>query len=254
MKISQLFVLVTISAGMAVSTVARADATSITVSAAASLKESIEEISTLYKKQAPDVSVSLNLGGSGALEQQIEKGAPVDVFVSAANKQMDQLETKKLVVAGTRKDLLSNKLVLITPKGTSLVHDFSDLTTAAVRKIAMGEPEAVPAGKYAKETLTSLGLYDQLQSKLVFGKDVRQVLSYVGSGNADAGFVYLTDAMESRQIEVVKTAPESSHSPIVYPVATVHGHHEREAAGFVKFLSTPGAMAVFKKHGFTPAK
>lgn len=223
------------------------------VSAAASLKDALEEIKPMYSKQNSNVAVTYNFGSSGSLQQQIEQGAPVDVFISAAKKQMDALQSKNLLLNETRKNLLKNKMVLIVPKNNTTIKSFRDLGTTQAKKIAVGEPGSVPAGQYAQETLTSLGLFNQVKDKLVFAKDVRQVLSYVETGNVDAGFVYLTDAKTSNEVKIVATASEASHSPIVYPVAVIKNSKSlNNAKGFVQFLSSRQAKSVFEKYGFTP--
>jgi len=223
----------------------------LTVSAAASLQDAMKAIEPVYKQEKPNVTITYNFGSSGSLEQQIEQGAPVDVFLSAAPKWIDTLQEKNLLLEGTRQDLLKNSIVLITPKDQTDISDFQQLTTNQVNKVALGEPESVPAGQYGKEVLVSFNLFEPLQSKLVFGKDVRQVLSYVETGNVDAGLVYGTDAKISDQVQVVATAPEDSHKPIIYPVAVIKDSKNPEAAQeFVQFLSTEPAQAVFEQYGF----
>jgi len=230
-------------------------AAELTVSAAISLKDSLDEISQLYRAESPDVTIHTNYGASGTLQRQVEEGAPVDIFISASPNQMDALESKGLVVAGTRRDLVKNSVVLIVPKGKSGVSSFADLTRAEVKVIAVGEPQTVPAGKYAQEVLTHLGLYGQLKPKFVLGKDVRQVLTYVASGNADAGIVYATDAKISSDVTVVATAPEDSHSPVVYPVAILKSSKNLDAAkSFLAFLTGEKSRAVFIKFGFLPSE
>jgi len=199
------------------------------------------------------VSFSNNFGSSGALAMQIDQGAPADVFLSAAAKPMDDLQAKGLLVAGTRRNLLRNTLVLIAPLDSKL-RDFQGLAGSSVRVIALGDPASVPAGQYGKQTIVALHLWDQLNPKFVLAKDVRQVLTYVETGNADAGLVYATDAQASSKVRVVATAPESSHDAIVYPAAVVKGSHSKDAAQkFVDYLGSPAARAIFVKHGFTIA-
>jgi molybdate transport system substrate-binding protein len=225
------------------------------VSAAASLKDAMEAIKPVYGKENPEVGISYNFGSSGSLQQQIEQGAPVDVFISAAAKQMDSLQAKDLLLNETRQDLLTNRMVLIVPKENEKIKSFKDLTSDAVQNIALGEPESVPAGKYAKEVLTSLNLFENVDAKAVYGKDVRQVLNYVATGNTDAGIVYETDAKTSDRITVVEIAPPNSHDPIVYPIAVVKESKQVEAAKeFVQFMFAPEAKAVFEQYGFTMAK
>ncbi|MGB9244904.1 MAG: molybdate ABC transporter substrate-binding protein [Candidatus Acidiferrales bacterium] len=225
----------------------------ITVSAAISLKDALDEISHLYTSEHVGAEVHFNLGGSGTLQRQIEQGAPVDIFISASPKEMDSLQSQGLLLNDTRKDLVRNSVVLIVPAGSS-ISSFQDLARAGVKTVAVGEPQTVPAGKYAQEVLTHFGIYDQLKSKLVLAKDVRQVLAYVETGNADAGIVYATDAKISKKVTVVATAPEDSHSPVVYPAAVIK--NSKNAAGakaFLEFLAGEKARAVFQKYGFIPA-
>jgi molybdate transport system substrate-binding protein len=244
------------STGSSVATSANAEtATELTVSAAASVQDAMKEIQTAYQTTAPGVTITYNFGSSGSLAQQVAQGAPTDVFLSASKQWMDDLENQGHILDGTRKDLLLNSLVLIVPQDKTDVTDFSDFATDKVSKLALGEPESVPAGKYAQEALTSMTMFDALQSKLVFGKDVRQVLSYVETGNVDAGLVYATDAKVSDQVQVVATAPADTHSPIIYPVGVVADSENAEAAqAFVDFLSSDTAVAIFEEYGFTMAE
>jgi molybdate transport system substrate-binding protein len=227
--------------------------TTLSVSAAASLKDALADVETAYAKSHTHLEFSNNFGSSGTLAMQIDQGAPADVFLSAAAKPIDDLEAKGLIVAGTRGNLLRNSLVLIAPLDSGL-RDFQGLTGNSVRTIALGDPASVPAGQYGRQTLASLHLLDQLNAKLVLGKDVRQVLTYVETGNADAGLVYATDAQISSKVRVVATAPDSTHDPIVYPVAVIKGSRNEQAArSFVDYLSSADAKAIFVKHGFTIA-
>ena len=224
----------------------------LTVSAAISLKDALDEVKQIYTSENPGVSITVNYGASGTLQLQIEQGAPVDVFLSAAPKQMDALATKGLLLEGTRNDLLRNEIVLVVPKDSTLgISSFQDLTRSNVKQVALGEPATVPAGQYAKEVLTKLGIYDTVNSKAVLAKDVRQVLTYVETGNVDAGIVYSTDALSSSKVKVVAQAPASSHAPVVYPVAVIKGSKNPAAAKeFADFLSSPAARSVFEKYGF----
>ena len=230
-------------------------AVNLTVSVAASVQEAMEAVQAAYRAEAPLVSITYNVGASGSLAQQIAQGAPVDVFLSASPQWMDHLATNGQIVARTRQDLLLNSLVVIVPAGTATVTDWQELRGDRVAKLSIGEPNSVPAGRYAKETLSALQLFEPLQPKLVFSKTVRQVLAYVETGNVDAGLVYATDAKLSPRVQVVATAPTDSHSPIVYPVAVVAGSRQREAAqAFVEFLSSQRAIAIFEQYGFAMAK
>jgi molybdate transport system substrate-binding protein len=227
----------------------------LTVSVAASLQDATEAIKLLYEQQSPEINIVYNLGSSGSLQYQIEQGAPVDIFISAAPKQMNVLEKKGLLLENTWKNLLKNQIVLITPKADNNIASFQDLTKNNVQKIAIGNPESVPAGQYAKEVLESFNLSDKLTSKFVFAKDVRQVLFYVETGNVDGGLIYATDAKISERVKVVATAPENSHSPIIYPVAVIrNSQHPEEAKAFIHFLLSKTAQEVFKQYGFTKSK
>ena len=223
--------------------------TKLLVSAAASLQNSLEEIKPLYQKKQ-NINLNYNFGASGALQQQIENGAPVDVFISAAKKQMDALESKGLILTGTRRNLLKNRLVLIVPNSSNITN-FKQLTDSQVKRIAIGEPKSVPAGQYAEEVLKNLGILSQIRPKFVLGNNVRQVLAAVESGNADAGIVYTTDAKTSQQVKVVATAAENLHSPIVYPIAVLKSSKNSSAAKeYVQFLAGSQVRKVFDKYGF----
>lgn len=223
----------------------------ITVSAAASMKDAMTKIKKLYEKQTHQ-KVVINFASSGTLQHQIEQGAPVDLFLSASTAKMNTLLDKNLIDKADVKKLLKNDIVLIVPKGEpSAVHSLKDLTKDQVKKVSIGIPESVPAGRYAKETLISTKLWQALQKKLVLAKDVRQVLDYVETGNVDAGLVYHTDALITNKVKIVQTVNESTHSPIIYPVGIVKDtQHKKEAVKFYKFLQTKQAQEIFKQYGF----
>ena len=224
---------------------------SLLISAAASLKEVLEEIKPLYQQSKPNVNISYNFGSSGALQQQIEQGAPADIFISAAKRQVDALEQKGFLVAGTRNIIAKNKLVLVVPKNAVGITSFYSLKDAKVKKIAIGEPRTVPAGQYGQQVLEKLKIWSEIKSKLVFASNVRQVLASVETGNADAGLVYITDAKISDKVKVVVTADEKYHSPIIYPLAVIKSSKNVDAAKeFSQFLSSNQAKAVFRKYGF----
>jgi molybdate transport system substrate-binding protein len=230
--------------------------TNLTVSAAISLKDALDRAEQAYTAINANVTFSPNYGGSGTLQQQIEQGAPVDVFISAAPKQMDALQSKGLLLDGTRRDLFANEVVLIVPKNSKLgLKSFRDLTRPDVKKIALGEPTTVPAGQYAKEVLSKLGIESSVTSKAVLAKDVRQVLTYVETGNVDAGIVYTTDAeIASDQVTIVARAPEGSHEPVIYPVAVIKDSKNPDAAKkFLDFLASPQGSAIFESYGFGKA-
>jgi molybdate transport system substrate-binding protein len=225
----------------------------LTLSVAASLQDAIMEIESNYQHDHGPVEFRNNFGASGTLAREIEQGAPVDAIISAGTKPVDDLQKEGLLMSGTRTNLLRNSLVLIVPQGSNLA-SFDDLATGKVRLIAIGDPASVPAGQYARQSLSALKLFDQLNRKLVLGKDVRQVLTYVETDNADAGLVYGTDARMSKKVRVVAVAPESSHDPILYPFAMIAGsRNQRLTREFLVYLTSPTSKAIFMKHGFTMA-
>ncbi|WP_407271309.1 molybdate ABC transporter substrate-binding protein [Radiobacillus sp. PE A8.2] len=226
----------------------------VTVSAAASMTDAMTEIVDLFENEHPEIKILLNIGSSGALQQQILQGAPVDVYVSAAEDKFERLVLEGMIDDTHATNLLGNSLVLIQPKeADQKLTSFEDLDSSDISKLAIGTPETVPAGKYAKETLISGGIYDRLQQqgKLVFAKDVRAVLTYVETGNVDAGIVYHTDALTSENIKIVAFAEERNHTPIVYPVGVINGgtHHD-QAVDFYQFLKGEQAMSIFEQYGF----
>jgi molybdate transport system substrate-binding protein len=229
--------------------------TNLTVSAAISMKAALDEVQRDYAAANPNVTIASNYGASGTLQLQIQQGAPVDVYLSASPKQMDDLQAKGLLVAETRRNLLRNEIVLIIPKNSlAAVSSFRDLARPDVKPIALGEPTTVPAGEYAKEVLTYFGIYDAVKAKVVLSKDVRQVLTYVETGDVEAGIVYSTDAASSSKVKVVATAPEQSHVPAIYPVAVIKMSKDPAAArAFEDFLFGAQARAVFQKYGFAAA-
>ena len=225
----------------------------LTVSAAASLQDALTAIDQDFQRSHPDIDITPNFGASGTLQLQIEQGAPVDVFVSAAPQQMDALAAKNLLLADTRANLLENELVLIVPKNSKTVANFGDLKRPDVHVIAVGDPRSVPAGTYAQQVLTALGIYDAVKSKMTLATDVRQVLADVETGSAEAGLVYSTDAAISSKVRVAMDAPAGTHQPIVYPAAVLRASMNPDAAReFVKYLASPAARAVFSKYGFRP--
>ncbi|AIQ11573.1 molybdate ABC transporter substrate-binding protein [Paenibacillus durus] len=227
-----------------------ASKTKIMVSAAASLKDSLDKIEVQYEKAHPTIDLIFNYAASGTLQKQIEQGAPADIFFSAGDKQMKALVDGGLI--STNKKLLKNQLVVVVPaNSTAKLNTISLLTDPSFKKVAIGQPESVPAGQYAQQSLTSKKIWDKLQGKLVFGKDVRAVLSYVETGNADAGFVYKTDALTSKKVKIALTVGSFVHKPINYPIGIVKGtKHEAEAKAFYSYLQTNAATSVFKSYGF----
>ncbi|PQP80882.1 molybdate ABC transporter substrate-binding protein [Paenibacillus sp. PCH8] len=225
----------------------------LTISAAASLTDAMKEIETNYELAHPYIELNFNFGASGALQQQIEQGAPADIFVSAATKNMNALVDENLIASADQKNLLQNSLVAIVPAdGTNAVTSEKDLTSDSIKTVAIGIPESVPAGTYAKEALTNAKLWDQLEDKLVQGKDVRQVLQYVETGNADAGFVYKTDALTSDQVKIAFEVDQNSYTPAKYPIGIIEGtKHRTEAEQFYTYLQTPEVLDIFTKYGFS---
>jgi len=231
----------------------QAKAETITVSAAISLKESLSDIREAYEASSGD-HVVFNLDASGKLAAQIQQGAPVDLFISADDEQMDKLEKAGRVNARTRQIIAGNTLVLIvSPKEKDPPKGFADLATERGRKIAIGEPKTVPAGRYAMQTLKALHLESSVSSRLLLGESVRAVLSYVERDEVSAGIVYGTDAIQAGDaVKVIATAEASSHDPIEYPAAVIAGSAHAEAAKrFLKYLSSKPAQKIFIARGFS---
>lgn len=223
----------------------------LVVSAAASLTDALKEIAPLYNQTHPNVTLRYNFASSGALQQQIENGAPADIFISAAEKQMDVLQQKNLIEPTSRRNLLTNRLVLVTGNKASGATNLQSLKDIRVKRIAIGNPRSVPAGQYAEEALKKQGLWNALQPKFVLANNVRQVLQFVESGNAQAGLVYATDAKTSAQVKVVQVIPGNLHTPIAYPIAVVkRSKNQTSARTFIQFLSSNTAKQLFKKYGF----
>ena len=230
---------------------------SILVAAAASLKNAYEDkLIPMFEEQYPGVTVEGTYDSSGKLQTQIEEGLEADVFMSAATKQMKALDEEGMIASDTIVNLLENKIVLIVPTGSdSKIDSFEKIGDAA--SIALGDPESVPAGQYAKEALTNLNVWDSIQDKVSFGTNVTEVLNQVAAASADAGIVYATDAAsKADQVTVVAEAPEGSlEKKVIYPVAVVKATaHEDAAKAFVDFLQTPEAIQVFKSYGFVAAE
>lgn len=229
-------------------------AAELTVFAAASLADSLEALSPLYAKASGN-TVRFNFGASGTLARQIKEGTPADVFLSADELRLDQLDREGLLLPGTRRTLLANTLVLVVTADNTTIATLDDLLLPAVRHLAIGEPATVPAGTYAKTYLTGLNRWAPLQTKAVFLENVRAVLATVEAGNADAGFVYKTDALRSKKTRIALEIPQSEGPPIAYPAAVVKTAKSADAAqGFILWLAAPEAQSVFAKHGFLPPR
>ena len=220
-----------------------------------SLTDALTEVSQRFAT-VRDVKVYCNFAGSSTLQRQIEKGAPADVFISASPKQIDALQQKGLLYEDSLRTILNNRLVLVAPVNSSLtMTDVGMLTQDSIRRIAIGEPNSVPAGIYGREALTHLGVWTVLQPKLVPGADVRSTLAYVQSGEVDVGIVYQTDARLSKRVRIIYQFPDSSHSPIVYPAAVLRNtSHEVLAQAFLEYLQTAEVAAIFEKYGFSVVK
>ena len=227
----------------------------ITVSAAASLTNAFKEIGKAFEAQNKGSRIYFNFAASGDLLRQIEGGAPVDVFASAAARELDDLERKGLLALGTRENLLLNALVLVRPaSGLASLGSFADLKRAEIRRISIGNPATVPAGMYAEQVLRHFRVWDGVKGKLVFGESVRQVLDYVARGEVDAGIVFATDArVRSKEVSIVAVAPEGSHKPAIYCIGVVKGSKQADLAwAFVQFTISGEGQRILGDYGFMP--
>ncbi len=234
-------------------TVQGAGADEVLVSAASSLTDALTEVGAAYTHLHPRTTVRFNFGASGLLQHQIAQGAPVDVFCPASPKEMDALQKEGRIETAGRMDFAGNRLVLIAPLRGRL-RGWSDLTSPTIRRVALSDPGSVPSGRYAQATLTKRGLWEAVRAKAVFGTNVRQTLTYVANGDADAGFVFKTDALhDAGKVRVVSEAtPGKDHTPIVYPVAVVsHAPNRVVAQDFVLFLKSAAARKILVRYGFT---
>ncbi len=228
-----------------------AAAADLTVSAAASLTNAFRELAPMFETANPGTTVRLNFGASGALLQQIAKGAPADVFASADQETMDQAQKQGLVQVAQRRDFVANALVVIVPTSAARTPaQVSDLTDAGYARIAIGLPASVPVGRYTKSVLDAANLWGAIEPKMIGANNVRQALDYVARAEVDAGFVYATDAaLMPDKVKVALTVPTAK--PILYPVAPLTGApNAAMAQRFVEFLSGPQAQAVFERFGF----
>ncbi len=228
-----------------------AQAADITVSAAASLTNAFKEAAAAFEKDHPNDKVLLNFAASDALVQQIAKGAPVDVFASADQEAMDKADSLKLLQAGSRKNFVSNSVVLIVPAASTLnLTGLNDLTRAPVTRVTLGNPASVPIGRYAKQALEHAKLWAAVEPKAIYGTSVRQSLDYVARGEVDAGFVYATDvAVQKDKVRVIATVP--TETPVLYPVAVIAaGPQAALGQQFVSFLLAPAGQSILAKYGF----
>lgn len=226
------------------------------VSAAVSLRNAFDEIGKLYQ-QRTGTKITYNFGASGALQQQLEAGAPADVFASAASRQMSELTDKGFILPESRRNFARNTLALITPVDSTLGLDsFADLSDARVGRIAVGNPKTVPAGEYARQLLDNAKLSSRLEGRLIYGEDVRQVLDYVARGEVDAGIVYASDAQISEnRVRVAARGEENLHEPILYPIGVLKDSRRQEAARtFIELLISAEGQIVLRRNGFEDAR
>lgn len=238
-------------AGLAAVAPAGALGGELVVSAASSLTHAFRELAPAFESQNPGTRLLLNFGASDALLAQIARGAPADVFASADQETMDRAEADRRLVPGTRRDFAGNALVVVTPAGGPPLKTLADLQRPEVRRIALGNPSGVPAGRYARAALEAARLWTVLEPKAVFAQNVRQALDYVARGEVEAGFVYASDA--TAQGDKVRLAfAVATPTPIRYPIAVVaDGPDPQAARRFVDFVRSPQAQAVLARHGFT---
>jgi molybdate transport system substrate-binding protein len=225
----------------------------LTISAAMSLKRAFEEIGAICEQKFPGVKVLFNFGASGMLEKQIESGAPVDIFASASLREMDELEAKGLLIKNTKRTFAGNSLVLVVPSNSKLkVKSCGDLANDSVKRIAIGNPKSVPAGKYSEETLKNLHLLERLKEKLVYAENVRQVMDYVSRGEVDAGLVFFSDTFTRMSgFKMAGKVPDGSHEEINYPIAVVRGTaNESLARLFIQTVISKKGKEILKKNGF----
>ncbi len=222
----------------------------LTVSAAASLTELMGEVKPMFE-EAYGSTLTVNLASSGTLQKQIEEGAPVDIFISASSAKMDTLAEKGLILESSRIDLLKNQLVLIVSKDSEgMVSSLEDLQKYDV-KVSIGEPRSVPAGRYAKESLEYYNVWEGIEDKVIFAKNVKQVVSYVESGEVDAGIVYKSDAALLKNSITIQQLDPESHKPIVYPVAVIKSSENTELAKlFIAFSKRGDVKKVVEKYKF----
>jgi molybdate transport system substrate-binding protein len=232
-----------------------AGAQELTLSVAISMKDAIEELGRRFTQSHPGVVLRYNLGASGDLQKQIEAGAPVDLFISAAQRQMDELDKKGLIVAATRRVFARNVLAVIKPADSRIdIAKPSDLADARVGRIVIGNPRTVPVGQYAEESLRALRLWDRVQPKLVFAENVRQALDYVARGEVEAGIVYTTDAVvRGREVKEAFRPAEDTYRPVTYPAAVVKDARQPALAGaFIELLLSADGQRVLARLGFLP--
>jgi molybdate transport system substrate-binding protein len=224
----------------------------LTVFAAISLTDALAEIGTAFTTES-GVKVYYNFAASTTLQRQLEKGASADVFISASPRQVVALEANGLLEAESRKNLLTNRLVLVSDEAARIsVETPANLAAPEISRIAIGHPSIVPAGAYAKEALTHFGLWETLHSKFIFGADVRATLAYVTSGNVDIAIVYKTDTTLSHHIKVLYQMPAEAYTPIIYPAVVMKDSPRKQLARrFITYLQSADKCEIFEKYGFT---
>jgi molybdate transport system substrate-binding protein len=227
----------------------------VTIFAAASLTDALKEVSVAYNKQSHD-KIAFNFGASSLLARQIEEGAPADIFFSADEAKMDSLAAKGLILERTRKSRLSNSLVIVIPSDSNIqIKSAADLADKKIRRLALADPKAVPAGVYSKAFLEKEKLWPAVESKVVPVDNVRAALSAVESGNIDAGMVFKTDAAISKKVKVAYEVPTDIGPKISYPVAVLKNTKQIESAKtFVEYLNSNAAAKIFEKYGFIVLK
>ncbi|MDN4492716.1 molybdate ABC transporter substrate-binding protein [Ureibacillus aquaedulcis] len=223
----------------------------LTISAASSLQDVLEEMAAEFNNKPSNLAIQYNFGATGSLVKQIEQGAPVDLFISASREKFDELSTKGFIQESAA--FISNELVLVTTSnGKQHLENLDDLKSSEVEKISIGTPSTVPAGSYAEQSLKYFDLWSTIEGKLVYAKDVRQVLTYVETGNVQAGFVYKTDAINSDKVKIAVTLDEDSHDSITYPIGIIQNTDSPTAAKqFYDFLQSDEGKEIWAKYGFT---
>ena len=233
-------------------------ATDITIFAAASLKDALDEQVKRFMSTNKDVQIRVSYAGSNALAKQIESGAPAQLFISADEAWMDYVAKKNLIVNSTRRDMVKNELVIIAPVASTVKLDvapgFPIAAALGNGRLSLANPDAVPAGKYAKEALTKLGVWGTVDTKIAGAENVRAALAFVARGETPLGIVYRTDAMAEARVRVVAAFPAGLHAPIVYPAALVTGQDSPVARSLLDALTSASATAVWQKHGFVVTK
>ena len=240
---------------LAVLAPAVATAQQVTLSVAISMKDAVEDLGKRFVQTRPGVVLGYNFGSSGELQKQIEAGAPVDLFISAAQLQMDELERRGLILPATRRTFARNVLVVVKPADSALdLTKPADLLDDRVKRIVVGNPKTVPAGQYAQESLRALGVWDRLQPKLIFAENVRQALDYVARGEVDAGFVYATDmAIRADRVKDAFRPPEETYRPVTYPAAVVRDSKQASLAqAFIDLLLAADGRSTLARFGFQP--